>query len=233
MGSAAGATSHVAGTGSGSASSGVAGSGVAGSGVAGASVGAGGALGIAGSTGSAGLEQTACTVNTECVRVPVSCCGCSSWGPLSSFTAINIKNQDRRCALVDCLPCEPSPPPALDDPSSYFVATCQKPPNAGPDAVGRCVVVDLRATQITACQSATDCVLRSGTNCCPGCGNGNFPLVSINGSQYSALSDLVCGGDNMGCPKCAANFDGYDVACNLGRCSVEESRCSANNPCTE
>lgn len=206
--------------------------GVAGTGHAGYA--AGGAIsgGGNGNAGSGGFDVSACTSNTQCKVVPVSCCGACNSGSLASYTAINSANEMQffaRCATVDCAPCGSTLAPTLNDPSLYFVATCRKPADAAPDAPGKCVVVDLRATELTACKTQSDCGLRSGTGCCSGCSGR---LVALNGSHAPELSDLVCGSEEpTACPACAPIFDGYRATCVEGRCSVETTSCTAEHPC--
>jgi hypothetical protein len=170
--------------------------------------------------GSGGLDVSACTNNTQCEIVPLSCCSCGNSGKVADFTAINAAYEmqfDERCAAVDCATCVPIPPPGLNDPYFYLVPTCQRPADAPASAPGRCVVVDLRATEITACMSASDCQLRSGTACCSGCGGRP---VALNGAQAPALSELVCDSQPAACPACAPSFDGYQAICSAGRCGV-------------
>lgn len=205
-----------------------AGSGAAGAGVGGAIVAGGASNGGAGSGGSGGLDVRACTSNTQCIVVPKSCCVCDR-GSIANLTAINSAYQmqfNAECALLDCASC-PEPPQGPGDPSLFFVATCELPPEAL-NAVGHCKVVDLRETAITACKTAADCALRSGTGCCEGCGDR---IVSINRDQGSALSSLVCGNEPIGCPACLPIFDDYRTTCTNGRCGVQELPCTAKHPC--
>lgn len=170
--------------------------------------------------GSGGLDARVCTSNTQCEVVPVSCCSCGSAGPISNFTAINSAYSaqfNERCAAVDCAPCLPTPMPGLNDPSFYVVATCERPIDAPEGAPGHCALVDLRATEITACKSASDCSLREGTACCQGCLG---QPVALAGRQGSALSALVCDGQSTSCPACAPNFYGYQTVCDSGRCGI-------------
>jgi len=231
-GTASGGTSATAGTSSGVAGRAAGGStGVAGStGVGGTSSKGGSSSGgtgnvagtgaSAGSAGSAGTDIQACTSNSDCELEPVSCCSCGA-GPVSNFTAINSKyvtQYDQRCGTVDCGPC---PPTAFNpnDPTFYYVATCQ---------AGRCAVVDLGATDVTACNSASDCSLRSGTACCEGCGSN---LVALGASKLPELSKLVCGSEPTSCPACAPSFTGYSADCSNGRCSVLLTPCTTEHPC--
>jgi len=176
-----------------------------------------------GAAGSGAVDVSSCTANTQCAIVPVSCCSCGIIGPATDFTAINSAREaefDKRCQMVDCGGCPPLRAPSPNDPYFYLVATCQRPAEAAPDAPGHCVVVDLKKTEITACTSASDCSLRSGTACCSGCSG---TPVALDGKQAAALSDLVCPSGPIACPACAPIFDGYQAVCSDGRCAVEQS----------
>ena len=182
-----------------------------------------GASGAPQSAGAGSVDQTACTSSFQCRLVPASCCGCAPLNTLSNLTAINSAYENARCATVDCSSCFQ---PGERIPWAQFTATCDKPNNA---PVGHCIAVDLGTTAITECQSATDCNLRQGSGCCPDC-QGSW--LAINGSQYEALSKLVCGDALPRCAGCTDSSD-YSVACNEGRCAVERPLCSDANPCTE
>jgi len=180
--------------------------------------------------GGSGNTLSACTSNTECQIVPVSCCACSNTGPVSNFTAINsayVKQYNARCETVDCVPCGPEAAPGPNDPYFYYVATCQRPSDA-PNAPGHCAVVDLRQTEITACKKASDCTLRAGTACSSGCSGRP---VALNANQNPALSDLVCPDEPVACPACVPLFDGYQATCTGERCNVALIPCTASNPC--
>jgi hypothetical protein len=183
--------------------------------------GTGNVAGTGASAGSGGTDIQACTSNTDCEIEPTSCCSCST-GPVSNFTAINSKyvNQyNQRCGTVDCAGC---PPTAFNpnDPVFYYVPTCQ---------AGRCTVVDLHTTDITACSTAADCSVRSGTACCPGCA---AQAVALNTKNEPELSKLVCGNELSACPGCAPPTpSGYSVGCADGRCDLLLTPCTAQNPC--
>ncbi|HET7538809.1 MAG TPA: hypothetical protein VFK05_03025 [Polyangiaceae bacterium] len=177
--------------------------------------------------GAGGAEVDTCTSNSQCEVVPVGCCSCSE--SIENFTAINRGYETQfkgKCELVDCGPCPGAQ--GLNAPSLYYIATCQKAAGAAPNAEGKCVVVDLRATDITGCKIDSDCGLRSGTACCSGCSGR---LVALNNNQNPELSDLVCDGGPMSCPACAPLFDGYRATCVDARCSVETTPCSYAHPC--
>ena len=179
--------------------------------------GTGNVAGVGASAGSAGADIQACTSNSDCEVQPVSCtCGT---GPLSNLTAINTKYVNQyymRCPdLGSCPPAAFNP----NDPALYYVATCQ---------AGRCAVVDLGATDVTECKSASDCSLRSGTGCCEGCGSDT---AALNTSKLSELSKLVCGSEPVACSACAPVFSGYSADCSNGRCSVLLTPCTTEHPC--
>jgi hypothetical protein len=207
---------NLGGSGSAAGSGNVAGSSSAGSTSIGGTGNVGGGYGTG---GNAGLDIQACTSNSDCEIEPTSCCGCGS-DPASNFTAINSKYQSQyesRCGAVGCAGC----PPVADDPrTAYYVATCQ---------ASQCVVVDLHTMDITACTTAADCSLRSGTACCSGCGEN---MVSLNTDRASELSTLVCGSAPTACPACAPTNAGYSTGCSDGRCTVVlGGNCTEANPC--
>lgn len=201
----------------------------------------GGSSGAAGNTGLAGTGNTAggitaggtsgipedirttCSVSTDCVIEPVKCCDCGT-GPVTDYIAVNsgLQNVDHTpCNTADCGGCGPV---AYDpnNPYFYYVPTCQD---------RHCRVVDLRTTDITACQIAADCVPRGGTACCSGCANGD--TVAINAKEEGALENLVCGADtNVGCGVCGNPVGGviWPIRCEAGRC-VFDVGCTASSPC--
>lgn len=178
--------------------------------------------GSAGSVGSAGSDLQACASNTDCEVVAVGCCGSCGGGPISNYTAINSKYDAQyrtRCGPIACGAC---PPTAFNpnDPTFYYVPTCKD---------GRCTVVDLNATDITACSTASDCSLRSGTACCSGCAG---TPVALNTKHASELANYVCGSEPSACDACAPSFTGYAVDCASGRCSVVlGGTCTSEHPC--
>ena len=209
-------------TGGNGAAQGSAGNSVGGAtGVAGyAAAGSGDAMSRGGcDAGSFDADINGCTANADCQIAPRDRCRCGS-GPLSSYTALNsigILREDQGCYTVPCAPCGPTTAPDPNDPALYFVATCQ---------AGLCAVVDLRATDLTACKSDSDCGLRSGTACCSGCGGHT---IALNVSKQADLASLVCDPEPGACPACAPALNGAAV-CSSGRCSVAPCG-TAQNPC--
>jgi hypothetical protein len=195
----------------------------------------GGACGS--SAGAGGTDTQACISNQDCEVIPKGCCSCGS-GPVSNYVAINsayATQYQSECGVVDCAACLPT---AFNpnDPVNYYVATCARSvspdlPSGGVTIAGQCVVVDLRATDITACKLASDCSLRGGTGCCSRCGGGT--PIAINTSEESELETEACDGAPQACPACAPAFSGYDATCSDGRCSVELAPLPPPCPCPD
>jgi hypothetical protein len=196
-----------------------------------------GGTGAGGGTASGGASDDiqACSSNTECEVVPGACCNCSST-QVSDYKSINARYATLDAARCNGTGCDcPGTAAGLDDPVSYFVATCR---------AGRCEVVDLRATDITSCKTAADCVLRSGTSCCQGCGEDP---VAVNVSAEANLKQLVCGREPAACRHCQPIYTELGVDCTATdrpatdqplmpapRCIVVSTStlCTPQNPCT-
>ncbi|HEX2877844.1 MAG TPA: BPTI/Kunitz-type proteinase inhibitor domain-containing protein [Polyangiaceae bacterium] len=137
----------------------------------------------------------ACEVASDCVLAANGCCGVCD-GPnvtAHDFRAYNLKYalEASACPSGD-VACGACPNPEGDGAYKYFVPNCVN---------NECVVEDIRKSDVTACNSADDCVLRSGTGCCEGCGGPNdFVSVRNDGS----LQELVCGAVQPPCDPCVA-----------------------------
>ncbi len=211
--------------------------GVSGSSNVGGTTSSGGSTSVGGTTSTAGTTSaggtssggsgdiSSCTDNSQCEVVPVSCCSCGT-GSVNNYLAINSQYDtvyNQRCGAVDCAAC---PPIAYDpnNPVYYYVPTCQ---------AGRCVIVDLKTTDITECVTATDCEVRAGTGCCSSCSGA--PDVALNQAHASELSKLVCNqqGAPTGCPACAQpELPAGSLGCESGRCVINSGgTCTSTNPC--
>ena len=74
---------------------------------------------------------------------------------------------------------------------------------------------------ITACNSKSDCRLRSKDCCECGGANGEEGLIAIHRDQEAAYSKLVCPIDGSGCPECGIAYDEAASAdCLGGVCTV-------------
>jgi hypothetical protein len=116
-------------------------------------------------------------------------------------------------------------------------------PTAGGMSAGRCTAIDLRATDITRCKTAADCVLRSGTACCASCGD---TPVAIKANGEAELEQLVCGSEPSECGSHCSDFTDLGVDCTAvdrperdlallpaPHCVVvgTSSHCTEANPC--
>jgi hypothetical protein len=171
------------------------------------------------------VDKQACVSVADCTIVSNKCC-CNFAGPVSDYAAINVAyaaEYQEQCNAADCPQCQP--PFSVSDPIgpvANYVPTCRQtavpdPSTGGETVRGQCVIVDLRATEITACAVAADCALRSGTQCCPGCGGSP---ISINKSKEPDLEALLCDATPVACSACAPTFSGYIVNCRAGRCGA-------------
>jgi hypothetical protein len=137
----------------------------------------------------------ACEVASDCVLAPNGCCGVCDGLNVSGhdFRAFNKAHLQEASACPNAdVACGPCPVPEGGGVARYFVANCVNK---------ECVVEDIRKSDVTACNSANDCVLRSGTGCCEGCGGPNdFVSVRNDGS----LEELVCGPVQLPCDPCVA-----------------------------
>lgn len=156
----------------------------------------------------------ACQAATDCAIGSPSCCGACDGAGVSAhnFIAYARKHQNavyEMCQLVDiaCAPCYQ--PPADEEQLKYFIPDCVQ---------GQCVVHDIRKSAVTACKTEQDCRLRSGTQCCEGCGS---ELVSV--ANNGGLEKLVCGDMPFPCPALlCAPTPGTGVSyCDAGHCAVD------------
>jgi Kunitz/Bovine pancreatic trypsin inhibitor domain len=159
-------------------------------------------------------DYDGCTGPTDCVVTPFACCGECEPVSVQSIIAINkshVADYDNSmgCAAVGCGVCKEVPPTERTSPN--FVATCTR---------GRCALVDIRETELVACQSNTECKLRMGAGCCERCSDDS--VVALN--TGANLRDLVCGDGAPACPPCVPTLPkGYAAFCISGKCQVMTS----------
>jgi hypothetical protein len=160
-----------------------------------------------------GGDYSACTLSSECVVVPASCCG--SCGAATRGDAIAV-NMDELSAyrtsvcgeMMGCPACYMAQDPTL-------VATCD---------AGRCEVVDLRAEDLTSCMVDTDCQVRTH-DCCECGGDVSLEgLIALPLASYGDLMDLVCDeGSSEPCPECAPVYpmEASGVCDDDNHCAIE------------
>ncbi len=182
-------------------------SGAGGQGGAAGSGGSGAGAGVGGSGGA--VDRGACAKPSDCVVVPESCCGACGVPSRDDGTAVHRDHAAAHAADA----CGPGPAacPACARPlDPTLVATCD---------AGRCRVVDLLATDLTACTSDADCHLR--TNECCECGGATDleHLVAVGPSGNAGMMELLCD-PGSGCAKCLPSYPSLPALCSSGRCTV-------------
>jgi hypothetical protein len=139
--------------------------------------------------------------------VAVDCCG-SCAPKASDYVALNRASVDdylanRLCTDRLCPECAPTG-------AEWLTATC---------VAGRCEVLDVRETELSACEVSADCRLRAGIDCCEDCGS-TAAFVSLNVDSEAALRDLVCDSE-FSCDACAPQPpDVLEPTCVTGRCQT-------------
>ncbi len=149
----------------------------------------------------------ACTVNSDCTVTAQDCCADCAHLSRDTSIAIALASVDayheRECAPdTACKRCTPIP-------DHNLFARCNS---------GRCELVDISTTPISACSASNDCKLRS-TRCCE-C-DLSASLVAIAVDQEKAFQTLACDA-NETCPPCTDPPQLLDVAalCSEERCIV-------------
>jgi hypothetical protein len=119
----------------------------------------------------------------------------------------------RDCVLVPaaccndnhCAPCD------APRPNPWLFAACH---------AGRCVAVDARGTELTACSDPSDCELRTGLECCEACRVIPENIVAINSSVD--LVAWLCGTESAFCDACAPTLPRqFFATCENQRCVVQ------------
>ncbi|MBI5533273.1 MAG: hypothetical protein HY898_11190 [Deltaproteobacteria bacterium] len=158
--------------------------------------GSGGAAGIGGAAGSGGSTWAACKEPINCTLVSTDCCHTECFeASLSEFAALNSVHVQE---FLDskCTPPPPCPGFYCPEPdhqtwvrtAAQFATTC---------TAGTCTAFDIRTSDLSACTTQNDCVLRWGTGCCPSCSASNNSLVAV--SSKAPLYETLCGNVDVDC----------------------------------
>ena len=154
------------------------------------------------------MDWGACERTSQCVIRPASCCGNCGAASRDDIIALN-QNELNLYATEVC--------------EGMGCAACYMPTDANLIAIcegGRCEVIDLFESPITACEATEQCRVR--TNDCCECDGGTTEedLIAINIEQEMHFSLLVCD-PNSGCDDCAPQYpDSAQAFCEEGRCWV-------------
>jgi hypothetical protein len=152
-----------------------------------------------------------CSAPSDCTLAAPVCCAACDPVDLTAFVALNRRHMADHaraigCEGVACAPCQEAPEEQKT--SAYFTATCQN---------SRCVVLDVRTTPVTQCESPADCHLRVGARCCEGCSPAGIVAIA----SEDELRGLVCDPTPVGCPPCVPEIPPeLTPACRDGRCRV-------------
>lgn len=157
------------------------------------------------------VNYDGCELASECVLLPSGCCGpCDnpnfSAHDLVTYNSAHLGEIDT--CYGDDVQCER----CLDDPNGalkFFVPDCVQ---------GQCAVMDLRTSDLTACDTDKDCRLRLGSQCCEGCGEGTNLIAVRNDGSFEKQ---VCGATLPPCLPCVGTYPESAVAtCQQGHCTV-------------
>ncbi|MEI9948697.1 MAG: BPTI/Kunitz domain-containing protein [Pseudomonadota bacterium] len=153
-------------------------------------------------------DWTTCVTDDGCTLINASCCG--PCDPVANETLLAVNRAhasmytSTHCANAGaCLPCKQIP--ENEQTRKYLKATCRNK---------QCTATDVRESALSECQTTSDCMLRDGAECCPGCdGYGWVPL--------NKFAD-VCGGAVLACDDCSSPLpNDWNTVCLSGRCRLE------------
>ncbi|MBK7396505.1 MAG: hypothetical protein IPJ34_09455 [Myxococcales bacterium] len=149
-----------------------------------------------------GVDLTFCTGAGQCAVTPITCCGTCSSPTLGDTKAV----RKDKVAIDRSLTCGPTPPPCpgcavmkLDD-SIQAVCRFGGGGGGGGAPAGRCTAIDVRTEPVSACETDTDCVLRS-SGCCDECAPTRDQIIAINTKAIPSWRAEVCVGDEV-CSRC-------------------------------
>jgi hypothetical protein len=158
--------------------------------------------------GAANLTQ--CVANDDCGLRAKTCCGIC--GAPSSTDVIALSVEGMTQYTKDVCGGGPVPCPACaTQMNPDLFATCRS---------GNCKVVDLATSDLSACQQASDCVLRAATCCECNASVETWNLVALSKSALADYASQVCGSEEV-CAKCMPIYPTTIVpACVSGHCQI-------------
>ena len=159
-------------------------------------------------------DFTVCESSRECAVAAPGCCGACEPVLFKDVVAVNSQAADAHyhATCPGGGVCGGCAEPTGTRNGPWLGATCR---------AGHCVVFDAREIDlITSCNTASDCRLRAGLNCCEGCIATEETTLAIN--QGAELESLVCGEGDFACDACAPAFpENLIPDCIAGRCVVQ------------
>jgi hypothetical protein len=164
--------------------------------------------------GSQGSVNRLCTVNSDCVLVPVSCCGTCGAPTATDVLAINSDSIQLQSDLACANQAVPGCPLCAAEPNGSLLAQCVQ---------GSCEVFDVRASPVSACETAQECVLRVAACCECGAAMNVSSLIALNADQLSSYAQLVCD-STADCMDCAPVYPSdITIDCISGHCQLAPS----------
>jgi hypothetical protein len=163
-----------------------------------------------GGSGGGGVDFAACDAPGQCVITTATCCGVCGAPELADVVAVNAEH------VIDYANANCPDPTACPE-----CATGENPNLYAICESGRCAAKDVRQSEVSACASDSDCVLRFGMGCCEACTGVESDLVSVSVQGFQSVYDaLGCAG--VPCDACLPQYPMYTVAlCNAGgHCEV-------------
>ena len=167
----------------------------------------GGTMGGVG-VGGAGGSFSACTLTSECLVRPQSCCGACGAAVRGDAIAMRLDAQyaymQAYCADAGCPACWRPQDPTL-------LATC---------ASSTCTLVDLSTLPLTSCTANSDCRLRTKSCCECGGAIDTDSLIAIRVGAEADYMGLACDVQHA-CDNCLPPLPwGARAECVEGRCAV-------------
>ncbi len=155
-----------------------------------------------------GAAEDPCSVPSDCVLVPMSCCGrCgvpSREDAIALTTRAATHYRDAVCEGVACPDCAGMVDPTL-------LASCVD---------SRCVVIDLYVHPSTACDTDDDCYVRTPECCECGASPGPTGLIAASRVGTPRYESLVCD-PGTGCDACVPTYSELAIpVCTDDHCRV-------------
>lgn len=164
-----------------------------------------------GSTKQARADRArrACEAPTDCVLMPRTCCGRCGAATPDDAVALSARwlEAQREAGAITCEGGDEGCPDCFAETASTLVATCR---------AGRCAVVDLTRSPVTACRGDADCALTL-QGCCD-CGSPG--PIAVRRGRESAYRQLICGVGPTACPACVGPPLIGTATCVAGHCVV-------------
>lgn len=159
-----------------------------------------------------GVAFDRCNGPAQCILAITDCCGKCGETAITDYHAIH---RDRASAHRASVCTDPGfgCPDCISSKSPNLVAFCRGE---------RCVGVDVRTDAISECATDSDCMLRTGNDCCESCGVSDpSQLIALSKAKGSELTAQVCDPLAGACPPCVPVYP-PDVA---ATCDPVAKRC--------